>query len=105
MRVEYSDPALDDLVAIADHVALDNPAAADRIKDRLFAAINRLVDHPSMGRAGRVGRTRELILDPFIVAYHVRGQVVEVLAVIDGRRGNITDIIGGRLDELGQGEL
>ena len=101
MRVEYSDPALGDLMAVTDHIALNSPRAADRIKGRLFETIDRLAEQPGLGRSGRVAQTPELVLRPYIVAYPVRGQVVEVLAVIDGRRGNITDIIGGRLDAVG----
>ncbi len=97
MRVEYTGPALDDLLAITDYIARDNPTAANRTKDCIFAATDLLADQPGIGRPGRVGRTRELIVRPYIVAYHVRGQVVEVLAVIDGRRGTIADIIADRL--------
>ncbi len=42
---------------------------------------------PQLGRRGRVKATRELVVagTPFIVAYTVlRGQVVEILAVIHG---------------------
>ena len=39
-----------------------------------------------MGRAGRVRGTRELAIDgtPYIVAYRIKGNVVEVLRVIHG---------------------
>ncbi|MGI8912212.1 MAG: type II toxin-antitoxin system RelE/ParE family toxin [Chloroflexota bacterium] len=102
MRVEFSGPALADLIAITDHIALDNPFAADRVKDRLFAATDVLVDQPGIGRPGRVGRTRELVLRPYVIAYHVRSQTVEVLAVIDTRRGNVEEIIVGRLPDTPQ---
>ena len=80
-------------------LARDSPLAADRVKDRIFAATDRLADHPGMGRPGRVGRTRELVVRPYIVAYHVRGQTVEILAVIDGRRGNVAEMIAERLPD------
>lgn len=99
MRVEYTDPALDDVIAITEYIARDSPLAADRVKDRIFAATDRLADHPGMGRPGRVGRTRELIVRPYIVAYHVRDQTVEILAVIDGRRGNVEEMISERLPD------
>lgn len=102
MRVEYSDPALGDLLAITDRVALDSPGAADRLKDRIFEATERLGDQPRLGRPGRIARTRELILRPFIVPYHVRGQIVEILAVIDGRRGDIAAVIEDRLNVPGE---
>ena len=100
MRVVYAPPALDDIRAITDYIARDSPINADRVKDRIFETIDLLADQPTiMGRAGRVGGTAELIINPYIVAYQVRGEIVEVLAVIDGRRGNIAGIIADRLDE------
>ena len=101
MRVAWSDAALDDVEAITDYIARDNFTAAARAERRIREAIALLADQPAMGRPGRVGRTRELIVRPYIVPYHVRGQVIEVLAVIDGRRGNIDDIIAGRLADAG----
>lgn len=99
MRVEFTGPALDDFVAITDYIAAHSPQAAERIKARIFAATDRLADQPALGRPGRVGRTRELVLRPYIVAYHVRGQVVEVLAVLDARRGSIEELLAERLTD------
>jgi len=95
VRIVYALPALDDILAITDYIAQDNPSAADEVKDRLFREADQLIGRLGAGRAGRVGGTRELVIPPSIVAYQVRGEVVEIIAVIDGRRGNIADIIGG----------
>ncbi len=98
MRAAYTDIALDDIEAITDYIARDNLTAAGRVERRIRDAIALLADQPGlMGRAGRVGGTRELVVSPYIVAYQVRGDVIEVFAVIDGRRGNIADIIGIRV--------
>ncbi len=99
MKVEFTDPALDDLVAITDYIATHSPQAAERVKARVYAATDRLADQPGLGRPGRVGRTRELVVRPSIVAYHVRGQVVEVLAVLDARRGSIDELLAERLTD------
>ncbi len=100
MRVEYTDPALDDIEAITDYIARDSLTVAARVERRIRAAVALLADQPTiMGRAGRVGGTAELVIRPYIVVYQVRGEVIEVFAVIDGRRGNIAEIIVGRLDE------
>lgn len=100
MRVAYTDPALADIEAITDYIARDSPMNADRVKDRIFEDTDLLASQPGLGKAGRVGGTRELIVRPYIVAYQVRGQVVEIIAVIDGRRGNVAELITGRLDDL-----
>lgn len=97
MNISYARAALNDIEAITDYIAQDNPTAADGVKDRIFREIDQLAGHLGAGRAGRVGGTRELVIPPYIVAYQVKGDVIEIIAVLDGRRGNITGIIGGRL--------
>jgi toxin ParE1/3/4 len=71
-----------------DYVAQDNTDAAGAVVDRILSAVEVLERHPEMGRSGRVPRTRELIITgtPFVVAYRVRKDHVEVLAVLHGAR-------------------
>ncbi len=97
MTISYARAALNDIEAITDYSAQDNPTAAGGVKDRIFREIDQLAGHLGAGRAGRVGGTRELVIPPYIVAYQVNGDVIEISAVIAGRRGNITSLIGGRL--------
>jgi toxin ParE1/3/4 len=51
-------------------------------------AIDRLAQHPNLGRAGRVEGTRELIISnaPYIVAYRVVEGQVRILAIIHTSR-------------------
>ena len=88
MRVRWTRPALGHLAVIQDYIAEDSPIAAYRIVRGIHAEVSRLVDFPAMGRPGRVAGTRELVVNKgrHVVAYRVRGQVVEVIAVIDARR-------------------
>ena len=46
-----------------------------------------LIDHPSLGRAGRVPGTRELVVPdtPYLVPYRVRGMRIEILRIFHGR--------------------
>jgi toxin ParE1/3/4 len=55
--------------------------------DRIDRAINSLVAHPRIGRAGRVAGSRELIVSgtPY-VAYRLRGRAVELLGIIHAAR-------------------
>ena len=47
-------------------------------------AMNRLDDHPALGRVGRIDGTRELVVPhaPYIVAYRVRRSQIQIVAVI-----------------------
>lgn len=88
MCVEWLSLALADLNAEAEYIARDNPSAAERIVDDIFAATDRLAVFPAMGRPGRVLGTRELVVSntPYIVPYRVRGQTVEIIRVLHGSR-------------------
>ena len=88
MSVIWTRPAARDLGAIQDYVARDNPVAAYRLTQTVRQCVRHLTDHPNMGRQGRVGGTRELVISrtPYIVPYRVRGDQVEILAVFHGAR-------------------
>lgn len=45
-QVIQSDPALEDLNAVADYIALDNPDAASYLVRRVFRHIDQLQGHP-----------------------------------------------------------
>lgn len=48
-EVIWAEPALNDLDAIADYIALDNPEAARRLVQRVFQHVDHLENHPQMG--------------------------------------------------------
>ena len=88
MRVKWLRVALANLNAEAEYIAEDNPAAARRVVQKIFRAVDLLKQNPAMGRAGRVAGTRELIVTdtPYIVPYRVRGDAVEILRVFHAAR-------------------
>lgn len=88
MRLVWLDKALDDLDAIRAYIARDDPAAATRTAERIFARVNRLPAQPNSGRPGRVRGTRELVVagTPYIVPYRVRPGQIDVLRVLHGAR-------------------
>jgi toxin ParE1/3/4 len=51
---------------------------------RVKEAVEYLIDHPNMGRPGRLVGTRELVISgtPFIAVYWVRGAAIQVLRVL-----------------------
>ncbi len=88
MILRYTRRAVRDLDQAYACIALDNPAAARRVAASLRAAIEGLRQFPERGRIGRVTGTRELVVPrtPFIVAYRVAGDAIDVLAVIHAAR-------------------
>jgi toxin ParE1/3/4 len=88
MEIIWRASALNDLEAVREFIMQGNPRAAARVLTSIRAAVGRLGRHPSLGRAGRVEGTRELIISnaPYIVAYRVVENQVRILAVIHTSR-------------------
>jgi len=88
MRIRWLRAALRILQQETEYIAQEDPAVALRVVGRIGDAVHYLEDHPSMGRAGRVPGTRELVVSgtPYIVPYRVRGQDIEILRVFHAAR-------------------
>jgi toxin ParE1/3/4 len=88
MLVQWSNRAQEDMAHIVAYIAEDNPDAAERMEERIYRATALLTEQAGMGRSGRVDGTRELVIGgtSYIVPYRVRGQVVEVVAVMHAAR-------------------
>ncbi len=86
LKIVWLARAVADRDAQIDYIAQDSISAALDVGDRLMAAVARLVDHPDMGREGRVNGTRELVVrrTSLVVIYRVRNTRVEVLRVLHG---------------------
>jgi toxin ParE1/3/4 len=84
VRLEWTQPAFEDIQEAGRYIALDDPQAAKRIAERVREAVEYLVDQPNIGRPGRVQGTRELVISgtPFIAVYWVRGDVVQILRLL-----------------------
>lgn len=74
------------LEEIGTYIAADNPAAAARVVGAIAQSIERLGQAPARGRPGRIPSTRELVIvgTPYIVAYRVRDNDIEVLTIQHG---------------------
>ena len=48
-EVIWAEPALNDLDAIADYIALDNPEAARRLVQKIFEHVDHLESNPRLG--------------------------------------------------------
>ncbi len=74
MHLEWTGPCLQDLKDAGDFIASKNPQAARRMSERVQEAAEYLLEHPNIGRSGRVPRASELVVSgaPFIVVYRIR---------------------------------
>lgn len=83
MRVVWTRIARRDANAIFEYLVERNPQAAEAIATALLSAVEKLADHPRLGRPGRVDDTRELVIThyPYIVIYTLKGQRVTILRV------------------------
>ncbi len=80
MALKWTKTVLRTVDEIAGYIAKDNPIRATSFVIELQRSVQKLQSHPSMGRAGRVPGTRELVLHKnYIAIYRVRGDDVEIL--------------------------
>lgn len=89
VEIVWSEPALHDLDAIADYIALDNPEAARQLVQRIFLHVEQLSQHPESGSIppelkGAV--YRQIVEPPCRVFYRLDGHRVFVLYVMRGER-------------------
>lgn len=87
--VVWARPALEDVLEIRAYIARDSPRYARAVAERIFAAVDRLYEHPLSGRVvPEVGQAtvREVIEPPYRIVYRVRAEVLEVVAVVHGAR-------------------
>jgi toxin ParE1/3/4 len=69
------------------YIGQDNPIAALGQLDKIEHQIDMLLQHPKMGRPGRVRGTRELVISrtPFVVIYRLKKEPrIEVLRLLHG---------------------
>jgi plasmid stabilization system protein ParE len=83
----WTEPALHDLDAIADYVALDKPAAARQLVQRVFRHVEQLAKHPDSGSRPpelRKSRYRQIVEPPCRIFYRYDGKRVFILHVMRG---------------------
>lgn len=88
-EIVWTEPALSDLEAIADWIALEDPAAAAALVGRIVDHVGQLADHPDSGsRPPELGRSRyrQLVEPPCRIFYRHDGSKVLVLHVMRTER-------------------
>lgn len=82
MKIRWLAFASSDLEHLYQHIAQDNPDAADNEVEKVLEAAGSLTKMGGLGRPGRVPDTRELLVSQYIIAYRVREGRVEILRVM-----------------------
>ena len=88
-EVILTEPALGDLDAIADYIALENPEAAKQLVQRVFHHVEQLVEHPKSGSKPQElkgWRYRQIVEAPCRVFYRHDENRVYILYVMRGER-------------------
>ena len=88
-EIVWSEPALSDLDAIADYIALENPVAASALVKRIFGHVEQLAVHPEGGsRPQELGRSRyrQIVEPPCRLFYRYDGHKVFILYVMRSER-------------------
>jgi toxin ParE1/3/4 len=88
-RVVWTEPALQDLDAVADYIALDKPEAARRFVRRVFDAVEKLAAFPKSGRVPPEIPDlpyREISVPPCRVFYRLERQSVLIIHVTRAER-------------------
>lgn len=88
-EIVWSEPALSDLDAIADYIALENPVAASELVKRIFGHVEQLADHPESGSRPKElkrSRYRQTVEPPCRVFYRYDGHKIFILHVMRSER-------------------
>ena len=83
LQIKWLNKALRNLDDAYSYLYQENPVAAQRFIQEVYAQIELLKLTPAMGRDGRIAGTRELVVAhfPYLIPYRVRGEQIQILRV------------------------
>lgn len=87
MELFWTPEATQDRDEIYDYIEVENPLAALALDELFSEKASCLMDHPDLGRLGRIAGTRELVVHQnYILVYDVAINLVRVLRVLHAAR-------------------
>jgi toxin ParE1/3/4 len=101
-EIVWSEPALTDLDAIADYIALENPTAAAALVQRVFVHVEQLAQHPESGSRPpelKKSRYRQIVEPPCRIFYRYDGHKVFVLHVMRAERLLRKELLASRTEK------
>jgi toxin ParE1/3/4 len=88
-QIVWTEPAVSDLDAIADYIAIENPQAAAELVRRIINHVEQLADHPESGSRPQElkrSRYRQIVEPPCRIFYRYDGHKVFILHVMRSER-------------------
>lgn len=89
MKIIYAPAAEQDLEEIESYIFKDNPIAAVSVVSNILDKIENVIAlNPSIGRKGRILRTREFVMAdfPYIIPYRVKDGTLEIVRIMHTSR-------------------
>jgi toxin ParE1/3/4 len=87
VKLVWTRTASTDRKEIREYIAQVDPVAALAIDELISQKASGLVDHPGLGRPGRVTGTRELVLHQnYILIYDTSADLIRLLRVLHAAR-------------------
>lgn len=83
MQVRWESDAVQDLTDLRRYIWRENPNAANSVASKILDKVDLLQAHPLLGKAGRIHKTRELVISgtPYTVVYLAEAECVTVLRI------------------------
>jgi toxin ParE1/3/4 len=85
-NIVWTEDAVEHLEAIVTYVSVYDPAAAQRLAQRLIELADSLAEFPQRGRDAGDGRREMTVVWPYILRYRVQGDTVFILRIRHGAR-------------------
>lgn len=87
MKIVWTFAARQDRDEIFDHIAAEDPGAAERLDMKFETSTLKLADFPFLARPGEIPGTRELIPHPnYRIVYQVLKDTILILGIVHASR-------------------
>jgi toxin ParE1/3/4 len=89
MKILWTDPAIEDLRNLHRYIAKDSEVYASSFVERIILAVEKLANFPRLGRVvpeAEEQTIRELLYRNYRLIYRINGDLIEIIAVVQGRR-------------------